>query len=302
MGRRQTDIKLYQWINQQQTQSLWIGSGVCHLKLMTIWQRAVLAATSALRSTLGQALSLQWRQQVCLLPLRSWILQCISRSTATVSCSWSHSAITMRQPTTTINLYVDETIIRLQFCHLCLIFSVTVYLWHAVMEEVRFMNCRKKKCQTSSSLGEITNCKKQRPSWEANSRPAGQEISFLLWNLKVHYHVHKTLPLTPILSQMNSPYTLTTYFFEIHFNITLPSTPNLSSGLLFSGLQAKILYTLLISPMGDAFPTYLNFLNLITNNIWWRIQIMKHLKLRRNTNLKIRSDFQDTLYINSIGQ
>jgi hypothetical protein len=35
----------------------------------------------------------------------------------------------------------------------------------------------------------------QSPSWEADSQPASQEIPCLLWNLKILYHVHKSLRL-----------------------------------------------------------------------------------------------------------
>jgi hypothetical protein len=50
-----------------------------------------------------------------------------------------------------------------------------------------------------------------------------QEISHLLWNLKVHYHVHNRPPLTPILIQMNPVITLTHYVLKFHFNIILVS-------------------------------------------------------------------------------
>jgi len=53
-------------------------------------------------------------------------------------------------------------------------------------------------------------------SREADSHSDGQEIPYLLCNLKARYRVHKSLTiLTP---------TFTRYYFKIHFNIILQRT------------------------------------------------------------------------------
>jgi len=70
------------------------------------------------------------------------------------------------------------------------------------------------------------------PSWEANTCSVTQEILHFLWNLRVHYCVHKCLPLVYILSQMKLVHILTPYFSQIHFNIILPSMPSSSKWLL----------------------------------------------------------------------
>lgn len=58
----------------------------------------------------------------------------------------------------------------------------------------------------------------QNPSRETNSRSASEEIPFL-YGLTVLYCTYQSLPMGPILSQINPVHTLMLYFFMIHFNI-----------------------------------------------------------------------------------
>ena len=52
----------------------------------------------------------------------------------------------------------------------------------------------------------LTKSMEQRPSWDANWSSASQEISHILHNLKVHYHINKRPPPVPVLSQINPVY------------------------------------------------------------------------------------------------
>jgi hypothetical protein len=59
------------------------------------------------------------------------------------------------------------------------------------------------------------------PSWEAANCAATQELSSVLWNPKVHYRVHKSPALVPILIQIDP---IPSYLSKIHFNIVHPPT------------------------------------------------------------------------------
>ena len=88
-----------------------------------------------------------------------------------------------------------------------------------------------------------------------------------LWSPEVRFHIHKSSPIIPILRQMNRIPHTGTYFFYIHFNIVLPSTPRPSSRYL-SCRFVLIFKAPLTSFILATWPAHLNFLDLIILAIW----------------------------------
>jgi hypothetical protein len=108
---------------------------------------------------------------------------------------------------------------------------------------------------------------KHHPSWKANGSSASLEIPQILWNPKVHYRVHNSLPLAPFLSQINPVHALTSHLFKANFNIIIPSTPK--------SFKLRLYFRFLSLPRNCHRPNRFTLVH--PNNIWWGTQIFKLL-------------------------
>jgi len=113
-------------------------------------------------------------------------------------------------------------------------------------------------------INKLTNSAKQSPSSEPNSHPATQEISRLLWNPKVHYRVHNSLPPIPILRQMNLVHSCPHYFSNIISSIVIPSTPKSSEWSLPFGYSDQNFVCIYHLSHPCYIPSPFNLLDLIT--------------------------------------
>lgn len=91
------------------------------------------------------------------------------------------------------------------------------------------------------------------PSQEVNSSSASHKIPHILQNLKVHYCVHKNMPLVPIMSHINTFHALPVNLRPIsilssHLCIRLPNS------IFGPGFPTKTLYVLLFCPTQVTFP------------------------------------------------
>jgi len=120
-----------------------------------------------------------------------------------------------------------------------------------------------------------TNSTKKSLFWEANSHSASQGITCILWNPKVHYHVHKS---PPIMSQKHPVCTFTLYFSKIYSIIIFLSMSKSSKRSLPSRFpnQNFVHISHLFHACYMCCPSHPPWFD-HPNNILWSVQLMNRL-------------------------
>jgi hypothetical protein len=134
--------------------------------------------------------------------------------------------------------------------------------------------------------------------WEAANCAATQKLPRILWNPKVHYRVHKSPPLVPILRQIDPVHSISSYLRYIlilftHLRLVLPS------GLFPSGFPINILYVFL--PHSSYMPcqSHPHWLD-HSNYICRRVQVMKLLIMQSSPSPVTSSLFGPNILLSTL--
>jgi hypothetical protein len=107
----------------------------------------------------------------------------------------------------------------------------------------------------------------QSPSWEAIRFSASQDIHHILWNPKVHYHIHKRQPPVPILSQINPVHASHSIFWRSILILSSHQNLGLTNGFFPSSFPTKTLYAPFPSSIHATCPAHRILLDFITRII-----------------------------------
>jgi len=117
----------------------------------------------------------------------------------------------------------------------------------------------------------FTHSMEQSPFRDADWFSSSQEVPHILWNLKVHYCIHKCPPPIPILSQIDPVHAPPSHFLMMYLNIILTSMPGSSKWSL--GLRLTDQNPVCISALPHTccmpYPSHSSRFDHL-NNIGWR--------------------------------
>jgi hypothetical protein len=75
-----------------------------------------------------------------------------------------------------------------------------------------------------------------------------QEVARILWTVEVHYHVHRNLPLFPILSQITAVHIIQSRL-KMGVNVILPSVIFITLQIVLNFIPNTILYTYVVTAL-----------------------------------------------------